>query len=851
MKSFTVFLLIYILGIGSEALGSVSTSRLTQTDPHTATEAPAKSISKSKKKKTTSEAPDSPADTSKKKNIYKDLVAKAAKDEGLFTVYCLDEKYYFEIPDSLFGREMLMVTRYAKTAMDIGFGGESLDERVFFWEKRNDKFVHLRTNSYRKVADKESALYEAVRSSMLPPIVAALEIEGFSADSASVVVNVTDLFRKDALAFGLDHDVKKRYSIGSVEDKSSYVIKIESFPTNVEVRSAKTYLLSGESEKIEDEGLRVVTLEIHNSMLSLPEKSMMPRYYDERVGFFRQAQYDYGMDDAQKATRTEYVRRWRLEPSDKEAYRRGELVEPIKPIVYYLSPTIPAQWLPYFVQGVEDWQAAFERAGFKNAITAKPFPTREENPDFNPFDARYTVIEYFASYVENAYGPHVADPRSGEIVNTHVCICHNALKLLHDWYMVQCGAVDPRARSMVFDEDLMGRLIRYLICHEVGHSLGLGHNFAASHAYPVDSLRSAAFTRENGISASIMDYARFNYVAQPEDKDVYLFPLVGEYDKYAIEWGYRYLPDAKSPEDERQPLNEFVKSKAGDPRYLYVRQFLIQNDPRAQTEDLGDNAMRSAAYGLKNLRIVMDSLGRWAVREGHDNQDLKEMYGKALNQWVRYMRHVASNIGGTYETYKTADQEGPVYEIVPKEIKKEALDFLCEHAFTTPLWMVNQPYITKFSTLTNNNRRFVEQQCNFVGSVLNLGVLLRMNDEHVADPERGYDPMEYLADVRKGIWADVYGRAAADFHRRPVERAYLNQCQMLLEWDVSKRKFELGVLDFKTQIRLDIQQLQKDLNAKLRTTADPLTKQHYRDCVRQIELMLHPELRPAVTALEK
>lgn len=491
---------------------------------------------------------------------------------------------------------------------------------------------------------------------------------------------------------------------------------------------------------------------------------------------------------------------------------------------------------------MEDWQEAFRTAGFSNAIVAKPVPTEDEDPDFDEFDARYSMIEYFPSYVENSYGPVVADPRSGEIINSHVCIYHNVMKLLHDWYMIQCGQVDPDARKMVYDDALMGRLLRYLVCHEVGHTLGLMHNFGASSAFPTDSLRSATFTAEYGTTPSIMDYARFNYVAQPEDTGLSLFPKIGEYDRFAIEWGYRLYPGVNSPEDERLILNDFVKDHADDPKCKYIRQFLLQSDPRGQTEDLGDDPIKSAGYGLSNLKIVADSLERWTYQEAHDYSDLRDIYKKVQKQWSRYMGHVVELVTGIYEDYKTTDQSGPVYYLPEVSKQKEALDFLSENAFNMPEWLIGQSYISKFDMSLTNTRKVQEMQATVLYRLLNVGALMRMDDGFESAPDRVYNPLQYLEDVRKAVWKDIYGDRESDIHLRVLERAYLADCRKLLEWHTkSDLAVTLDMADYgyKTAIRADLRKLRSDIRSK--KSKDPLLKQHYMECLMKIDSMLNLE----------
>ncbi|MDD4638660.1 MAG: zinc-dependent metalloprotease [Bacteroidales bacterium] len=778
-------------------------------------------------------------DSSVPDNIYSTLCSKAKLNEGMFNIYNLEGKYYFEIPDSLFGRDMLLVTRTSKTAMDMGFGGEELDERVFFWEKSNRKIL-LRTKIYKKVATKESVMYDAVYSSAFPPIIAAMEIAGYSKDS-SVIIDVTDLFGKDILGFGLNATLKKTFGIGNQDDKTSFIISMKSFEKNIEVKTVKSYSIT-ENDKIENDNLKSVSLEIHNSLLLLPEKPMMPRYYDLRVGFFSRSQYDYSFDDAQESVRTGYAKRWRLEPSDVDAYKAGKLVEPIKPIVYYLDSSIPKQWIKYFKLGVEDWNIAFEQAGFKNAIKALTLPTKEEDPDFDIMDARYSSVSYFASYVENSYGPHTADPRSGEIIESHVCIYHNVMKLLHDWYMIQCGAVDPEARKMVYNEDLMGRLIRYLVCHEVGHTLGLAHNFAGSNAFPTDSLRSKTFTDKYGTSASIMDYARFNYIAQPEDNVTNLFPIIGDYDKHAIEWGYRYFPDHKTPDETDLVLDKMLKAKADNPKYLHGEQWLIQKDPRAQTEDLGDNHILASEYGIKNLKYVMDNIGDWTKEEGKSYSNLKKIYKKCISQWTKYMLHVSSNLGGTYQDPKNSDQSGAQYYPVKKDIQKESLDFLEKNALDTPEWLIRNDYYQKFDQFLLEYRNVQESQIRVFNSIFSIGKLLDFIYLESTEPGKYYKPDEYIADVRSAVWRDLYTNATPDINRRILQRAYISKIEEMFKRRTSPDKPDMvSFSDYTLLLKNDLKILKKDLLIKQKRIKNNIIVEHYKDIVTSIDKILDPK----------
>ena len=600
---------------------------------------------------------------------YSKVVTKDYEtDEGLFKVHAKDDSYLFEIPDSLLTREMLMVTRIAKTASKIGFGGGKTNTQVLRWEKKNKQLL-LRIVSYDVVADTILPVHEAVVNSNLEPILFSFPIKAISKDSTATVIDATDLFSTDIKPLGLPGFYRKSYGISRMDKTRSYIDRISSYPQNIEVRHVKTYLAS---KAPSNSALGSITLEMSNSIVLLPKVPMKRRYFDERVGWFARGQTDYGLD-AQKSKTVTYLDRYRLEVKDAdiEKFKRGELVEPKKQIVYYVDRATPEEWVPYIIQGVNDWQVAFEAAGFKNAIIAKRAPTKEEDPDYSPEDIRYSVIRYLASPIPNANGPHVSDPRSGEILESDINWYHNVMTLLHNWFFIQTAAINPDARSNNFKTETMGELIKFVSSHELGHTLGLPHNMGSSNAYPVDSLRSATFTKKYGTAPSIMDYARFNYVAQPEDKGVALMPNIGIYDKYAISWGYRPILDT-SAKDEKTTLDSWILKHAGDPMYRFGHQQAGSTvDPSSQTEDLGDNAMKASSYGIKNLQRILPNLEEWTSEKGENYDDLSTMYGQVLSQFNRYMGHVTANVGGVYEQFKTTDQEGAVYTHVDKATKKK------------------------------------------------------------------------------------------------------------------------------------------------------------------------------------
>ncbi|MEX0272948.1 MAG: zinc-dependent metalloprotease, partial [Flavobacteriaceae bacterium] len=592
-------------------------------------------VFKRKKGKTEKQADSTQKKKGKIKPYNKVITKDAKSDAGLFTVHKVDDKHYYEIPDSLFNREMLMVSRISKTATGIGFGGGKINTQVLRWEKKPSK-VLLRVVSHTNYAADSLPIHEAVVNSNFEPVLYSFDIKALNKKDSlypSVVIEIDPLFTKDVKALGMPRFYRERYKISNLDGDRSFIETLKSYPLNIEARHVKTY---NAKEAPSNQSLGSISVEINNSMILLPREPMKRRYFDERVGWFARGQVDYG-SEAQKSKMIRYLDRWRLEikDGDMEKFKSGELVEPKKPIVYYIDRATPKKWRPYIKQGIEDWQVAFEAAGFKNAIVAKNPPSKEEDPEWSPEDVRYSVVRYLASPIPNANGPHVSDPRSGEILESDINWYHNVMTLLQNWFFVQTAAINPDAQRMEFKDDIMGRLIRFVSAHEVGHTLGLPHNMGSSVAYPVDSLRSASFTRKYGTAPSIMDYARFNYVAQPGDADVALMPNIGVYDKHAIKWGYKPIPETTA-EEEKPILNQWITAHANDPMYRFGHQQVGDVvDPSSQTEDLGDNAITASLYGIANLKRIMPKLMDWTTEEGENYDDLKAMYRQVIIQFGR------------------------------------------------------------------------------------------------------------------------------------------------------------------------------------------------------------------------
>jgi hypothetical protein len=531
----------------------------------------------------------------------------------------------------------------------------------------------------------------------------------------------------------------------------------------------KTYAING--------SLRTgnFTMELNSSLVLLPDTPMKSRYYDERVGYFTTDYTDFDANP-QGVRRQMVVNHWRLEPKpeDIDKYKRGELVEPAKPIVFYIDRATPAKWVPYLIRGVEDWNVAFEKAGFKNAISARLAPSAEEDPTFSLDDARHSAIVYKPSTVPNASGPSICDPRSGEILESHINWYHNVMSLIHNWYMIQCGAVDPKARKMEFDDTLMGQLIRFVSSHEVGHALGLRHNFGSSSTVPVDSLRSKRWVEANGHTPSIMDYARFNYVAQPEDSisEAGLFPRIGDYDKWAIEWGYRWY-DTRTPDDDKPVLNQLTIERLKNKR-LWFGTEVAPADPRCQNEDLGDDAMKAGEYGIRNLQRILPQLASWTATPNEGYENLAALYSVLNNQFDRYLVHAMKNIAGVYATPKTEEQPGPVYQLVPIQRQKDALAFLDRNIFTPPLWLNDQQILDK--TGQNIVSIIMDKQGGVISSLLGTYRLSRIISAEAAyGASSVYSLDAYLDDLDHMIFRELATGKPIDLYRRNLQKIYVDR----------------------------------------------------------------------------
>ncbi|MDY0932239.1 zinc-dependent metalloprotease [Chryseobacterium sp. CFBP8996] len=781
----------------------------------------------------------------KKKSLikpFKEIITdKAVSDQGVFTVHKVDDKYYFEIPDAMLKKEFLLVTRLTKAAAGMrsgtsGYAGDQIGQQVIAFEKGPKDKILLRSISHVDYAkDSTSQMYNSVTRNNVQSIIKSFDVKAYGVKNNSSVIEVTDVLNSDNELTSFSVWSKDSYRVGTFQKDMSFVNFVKSFPSNIEINTTKTFartlgapvtpaIPGRPAPKISGN----YTVEINSSFVLLPENKMQARYFDPRVGYFTVGYTDFDLDP-QGVKRISLVKRWRLEPKpqDLEKYNKGELVEPAKPIVFYIDPATPKKWVPYLMQGVNDWQKAFEKAGFKNAIVAK-VPDPKVDPEWSLEDARFSAIVYKPSDVPNASGPSIADPRTGEILESHINWYHNVMLLLRNWYFVQAAPNDERARKMEFDEKLMGELIRFVSSHEVGHTLGLRHNYGSSSTVPVEKLRDKKWLEKNGHTPSIMDYARFNYVAQPEDKigDAGIFPRIGDYDDWAIEWGYKRFNQFKTPDAEKQYLNQWVIKNLKNER-LWFGTETNPLDPRSQSEQVGDNAMIASTYGIKNLQRIVDNLDQWTKTPNEDYKNLDMMYDQVTTQFKRYLGHVSKYIGGQIETPKTAEQSGAVYEVVAKKDQKEAMKFLNENVFITPQWLLKKDIFEKTG---KTPVKTVEEIQNVVlGRVLSPMVLQSLYQSEAVD-QNSYPLVELFSDLNNSIIkkdnADIYGRN--------LQRNYVDTLIRLIDNKNSDKS------DISAIVRGNLNTIKKDLLAK-NTSNDLVNKYHNEDLVFRIEKALDPK----------
>jgi hypothetical protein len=819
---------------------------------------------------TTRRGPGGPAASTGPKAYKEVITPKAVTSKGLFWVHKVDDRYFIEIADSLLLRDMLVVNRISKAPAGLraggsffGYAGDQIGQNVIRFEKGPNNKVFLRTISYAEYAkDSTSPMFTTVNNSNIQPIAQSFDVKAFGKDSNSVVLDITDFISGDNDVLHFSSSLKSSLRLAALQNDKSYVVSVKTFPINVEIKAVKTYSRGGAPAGLPGGGPSMgggagggnMTMELNSSIVILPKVPMQPRFYDARVGYFAVGYTDFDANP-QGVKSVSLVKRWRLEPKaeDVEKYKRGELVEPAKPIIFYIDPATPEKWIPYLMQGVDDWKGAFEKAGFKNAIMAKRAPTRQEDSTWTLDDARNSAIVYKPSDIPNASGPSISDPRSGEIMESHINWYHNVMALLRNWYMIQCGPLDKRAQQMVFPDSLMGQLIRFVSSHEVGHTLGLRHNYGSSSSVPVENLRNKTWVEANGHTPSIMDYARFNYVAQPEDNisEKGLFPRIGDYDNWAIEWGYKMFPQYKSADEELPMLNRWVIEKLKDNR-LWFGTETNPDDPRSQSEQVGDDPMKGSAYGIKNLQRIVPNLLQWTKEPNEDFEGLRTIYQEVVGQFSRYNGHVAKFVGGIMETPKTQEQSGPVYELVSKAKQKEAVAFLNKQLFTTPTWLIDQQIFDR----TGQSGLVVvgNVQDNILNRLLGTRNLTKLIEAEASAGSKAYSALELLADLRSGIWSELTTKKTIDAYRRNLQKSYVNAMVNLLNPPAASAAGAFGPgisisisgagsdkSDLKSIVRAHLQSFRSELNASQALYTDRLSKYHLQDLSFRIEKALNPK----------
>ena len=762
-----------------------------------------------------------------KETEYQKIIKKGGTvTDGLFRVRHIEDKYYFEVPDSMLGRYILCVTRFTAVPQNFGqFAGEEITHSTIYFEKRDTSQIMIRQYVLSHLADNGDNISRTLEQSTVDPIVQAFKVIGQNEEKDASLIEVTSLFNSDNNLMSFSNTDKTTLKVGGLMKDRTFIDTIKVFPTNIEVATTRTYGSSPARSEASRTG--TITMAFNTSMVLLPKEPMRKRLWDDRVGYFVNNFVRFS-DDQHKTEHESIISRYRLVPKNKKKYLRGELTEPEKQIVYYIDPATPKKWIPYLIQGINDWNVAFEAAGFKNAITAKVLP--EDDPNVRLEDARYSVLRYLPSETENAYGPRIVDPRSGEIIEAHICWFHNVMNLLTKWYMVQCGAVDKRAQTMHFDDKLMGELIRFVSSHEVGHSLGLRHNMGASFATPVEKLRDKAWVEKNGHTASIMDYARFNYVAQPEDNisPKGLFPRINDYDKWAIKWGYQWRPEFKDEYEEKEKLmTETTNILKGNPRLWFGGEGRNE-DPRAQTEDLSDNNVKASEYGIKNLKRVMQHLPQWAKEENDQYDDLVEMYKAVTDQFNRYMNHVAKNIGGRYINNMPGMEP---YAPVPAARQREALQYLGRNIFEAPEWLYPANILSKSGADAGTTQQ--QQQTNLLTRLMTP---LMLSNISTSD----YAVNQYLDDLFAQVWTAP--KSSSSFQqkaRRQLQRSYVQNLNSLLnpsEADLKGAMSRNYNSDAMLYVLQNLQKVETYCQQQMKAS-EGINALHFEDLLREIKLI--------------
>lgn len=776
---------------------------------------------------------------------YDEIITSEAKSKkGLFLVHRIEDKIFYEIPTDLLGKPMLWVTQIERTQSGYGYGGSPVGDRVVRWERRGDDIL-LRDVKFGVRADAKDPIKDAVAASSIEGIIELFPIKAWGKDQAPVI-EVTSLFTSDLREFS----ASRRLNASGTDSRKTFIESVKPYPENIEAKVTMTYRAGpritfgggGPSPDPSPSPRRIpvisgggdganVTVLLHHSMVKLPDEPMRPRKFDSRVGFFTTSFQDFADVRNHQVEDVQYITRWRLEKKDPNA----EVSEPKKPIVYYIGREVPAKWRPFIKKGVEMWQPAFEKAGFKNAILAKDAPTPAEDENWDAEDARYSSIRWLPATIENAMGPHVHDPRTGEILEADILVYHNILKLIRDWYFIQASPNDPKAQTLPLSDDLIGECLAYVIAHEVGHTLGFPHNMKGSSAYTVAQLRDKEFTSKNGTEASVMDYGRFNYVAQPGDGAA-LIPKIGPYDFFAVEWGYKEFKGADTYEKEKAQLDLIVAKQVKDAT-LRFGDPNPGEDPSQQTEDLGSDAIAATELGLKNLDRVAGYLVKATSKKGEDYDLLQNMYTQLLGQRNRELGHVANIVGGSVKNNVYFGDGDKVYETVPGEQQKKAVAFLLANAFKTPTALI-APDIVQRLEANGAADRILGNQSMMLSTLLSEQRLKRMAEQATREPSTAYAPANLIDDLTAGIFAELKeSNVTIDLYRRNLQRTYANRLISAMQQDTPSSDLPALARGALVKVLLDITGVNG--NAK-----DETTKLHLADLKARIGQALEPHPVP-------